>query len=407
MTTSEIFEGAVFDGADVPALSTLTTMRVGGAPERLVQPVTEAELIETARAVWASGEQWLLLGGGSNTVASDAGFEGTVIRVGTRGIERVDPPDGAGPDFHTGTAVHLRVQAGESWDALVEHAVRSGFAGIEALSGIPGSVGAAPVQNIGAYGQELSSSLVAIDFLDYDTGEVRRLTAADLGLGYRTSALKRGRAGVVLAVELRLAASRATDASASDGGPNAALSAPVAYAQLANALGVRLGDRVPLVEARRAVMALRASKGMVLDPADPDSVSAGSFFTNPIVSENYARSLPSDAPRWPVTPPEPSVVTPLEAAAGAPDSVGAHTLGVAHAVKLSAAWLIERAGIRRGFALPGSRAAISSKHTLAITNRGGATAAEIVQLASYVQLRVQSEFGILLHPEPVLVDLEL
>lgn len=412
MTTSDPFDGAVFDGADAPALSTLTTMHVGGAPERLVQPATQTELIETARAVWASGEQWLLLGGGSNTIASDGGFEGTIMRVATRGIERVDTPDAGGSaasaaDGGNEAAAHLRVQAGESWDGLVDHAVRSGLAGIEALSGIPGSVGAAPVQNIGAYGQELSSSLVAIDFLDYDTGEVRRLAAADLGLGYRTSALKRGLAGVVLAVELRLTAGRATDASASDGEPGSALSAPVAYAQLANALGVRLGDRVPLVEVRRAVLALRAAKGMVLDPADPDSVSAGSFFTNPIVSENYARSLPSDAPRWPVTPPEPSVVTPLEAAAGAPDSVGARTLGVEHGVKLSAAWLIERAGIRRGFGLPGSRAAISSKHTLAITNRGGASATEIVQLASYVQLRVQSEFGILLQPEPVLVDLEL
>ena len=388
--------------AGAPALSTLTTMRVGGAPERLVRPATEAQLVETTRAVWASGEPWLLLGGGSNTVASDEGFDGTVIRVATRGIERLDDragSDGAGEDR---SAVHLRVQAGESWDGLVEHAVRSGLAGIEALSGIPGSVGAAPVQNIGAYGQELSSALVAIDFLDYDSGELCRLSAAQLGLGYRTSALKRGLTGVVLAVELRLTADAA--AAEAHGTP---LGAPVAYGQLADALGVGLGDRVPLAEVRRAVLALRASKGMVLDDADPDSVSAGSFFTNPIVGENYARSLPSDAPRWPVTPPEPSMIVPLETAAAAPHTLGARTLGVQHPVKLSAAWLIEKSGIRRGFALPGSRAAISSKHTLAITNRGGATAAEIVQLAAYVQLRVQSEFGLLLQPEPVLVDLEL
>lgn len=399
MPSSDPFIDPSSSGGAAPALATLTTMRVGGAPERLVQPATEAELVETTRAVWARGEQWLLLGGGSNTVASDSGFEGTVIRVATRGIQQVDAvspgdADAVGGDLE---AVHLRVQAGESWDDLVEYAVARGLAGIEALSGIPGSVGAAPVQNIGAYGQELSSVLVGIDFLDYDSGEVRRLTAAQLGLGYRTSALKRGLAGVVLAVELRLAA----------GAPGTVLGAPVAYGQLANALGVQLGDRVPLADVRRAVLALRAAKGMVLDDADPDSVSAGSFFTNPIVSENYARSLPSDAPRWPMTPPEPSTVTPLEAAAAAPQAVGARSLGVQHPVKLSAAWLIERAGIRRGFALPGSRAAISSKHTLAITNRGGATAAEIVQLASYVQLRVQSEFGIPLQPEPVLVDLEI
>lgn len=392
--------------AGVPALSTLTTMRVGGAPERLVQPATRAELVETVRAVWASGDPWLLLGGGSNTVASDAGFEGTVIRVTTRGIEQVGDEDASG--------VRLRVQAGESWDGLVEYAVTSGLSGIEALSGIPGSVGAAPVQNIGAYGQELSSVLVAIDVLDYDSGEVRHLSAAELGLGYRTSALKRGLAGVVLAVELRLA--RTTDATSQHEPHGAAVSEPVAYGQLANALGVQLGDRVPLADLRRAVLALRASKGMVLSDADPDSVSAGSFFTNPIVSENFARSLPADAPRWPVTPPEPDTVTPLQSVAPAesPQSAAssaparaARTLGVEHPVKLSAAWLIERAGIRRGFGLPGSRAAISNKHTLAITNRGGATAAEIVQLASYVQLRVQSDFGILLRPEPVLVDLEL
>lgn len=390
MTTIDPSGGGRESGGATPALSTLTTMRVGGVPERLVQPTTEAELVDTARAVWASGEPWLLLGGGSNTVASDAGFEGTVIRVATRGIERVGDGDAA-------VDVRLRVQAGESWDALVEHAVDSGLAGIEALSGIPGSVGAAPVQNIGAYGQELSSALVAVDFLDYDSGEVRRLSAAQLGLGYRTSALKRGLAGVVLAVDLRL--TRTTDASGRQGA-HTPLSEPIGYAQLAGALGVQLGDRVPLVEVRRAVLALRTAKGMVLNDADPDSVSAGSFFTNPIVPENYARSLPADAPRWPITPPEPDTVAPLGCDA-------THALGGDYLVKLSAAWLIERAGIGRGFALPGSRAAISSKHTLAITNRGGATAAEIVQLATYVQIRVQSEFGIVLQPEPVLVDLEL
>ncbi|MDQ1608019.1 MAG: UDP-N-acetylmuramate dehydrogenase [Microbacteriaceae bacterium] len=388
-----------------PALSTLTTLRVGGVPERVVQPETTEELARVAREVWASGDNWLLLGGGSNTVASDDGFDGTVIRIATRGIERI-PAHGV---------VRLRVQAGESWDGLVAHTVREGWSGIEALSGIPGLVGAAPVQNIGAYGQELSSTLVAVDFLDFATGDVRRMSAAELELGYRTSVFKQGLAGIVLTVELDLAEN--------DDVTGAALSRPVAYAQLADELGVTIGTRVPAVELRRAVLRLRASKGMILDAADPDSVSAGSFFTNPIVSENFARSLPADAPRWPMTPAEPDVVTALAAAgaageqtgagvAGAPagSAVGGLAGGLAHgpyAVKLSAAWLIESAGIHRGFALPGSSAAISSKHTLALTNRGGATAAEIVQLAGYVQSRVQSEFGVILQPEPVLVGLTL
>ncbi|MDQ1583781.1 MAG: UDP-N-acetylmuramate dehydrogenase, partial [Microbacteriaceae bacterium] len=263
-----------------PALSSLTTLRVGGLPERVVHPKTTEELVEAAREVWASGDNWLLLGGGSNTVASDDGFDGTVIRIATRGIERI-PADGV---------VRLRVQAGEPWDELVAHTVHEGWSGIEALTGIPGLVGAAPVQNIGAYGQELSSTLVAVDFLDFATGEVRRMPAAELELGYRTSVFKQGLAGIVLTVELDLAEN--------DDVTGAALSRPVAYAQLADELGVTVGTRVPAVELRRAVLSLRASKGMILDAADPDSVSAGSFFTNPVVSENFARSLPADAPRW-------------------------------------------------------------------------------------------------------------
>lgn len=374
-----------------PPLSELTTMRVGGVPEALVAPADTDALVAAAREVWASGEDWLLLGGGSNTVAGDEGFEGTVIRVVTRGVERLEAPEGR---------VRLRVQAGEPWDDVVALTVRNGWSGIEALSGIPGSTGAAPVQNIGAYGQELESALLGVEFLDAGTGEVRRLSRADLDLGYRTSILKRGLLGVVLTVDLELAD------NAVPGGVGAPLSAPVAYAQLADSLGVPLGSRVPVAELRRAVLALRASKGMVLDPADPDSVSAGSFFTNPIVSESFARGLPAKAPRWPVTPPEPDVVIDLPAG-------GVHPLdipplaGGPYDVKLSAAWLIENAGIRRGFALPGSDAAISSKHTLAIVNRGHASAADVVQLASFIQARVQAEFGVLLRPEPILVGLDL
>jgi UDP-N-acetylmuramate dehydrogenase len=349
----------------------------------------------------------LLLGGGSNTIVSDDGFDGTAIRIATRGVERIASPHG-GRD-----AVRLRVQAGESWDGLVALAVRNRWAGIEALSGIPGRVGAAPVQNIGAYGQELSSVLIAVDFVDAITGELRHLTATDLELGYRTSVLKRGLEGVVTAVELELA--QRPDVGA-------ALSEPVAYSQLANALAIDVGTQVSLGEVRRTVLRLRASKGMVLDPDDPDSVSAGSFFTNPIVSARFARTLPDDAPRWPLAPEEPALVVPLDGAT-AEESVAVGMLAEAAGdrerrrvraespegpgVKLSAAWLIEHSGISRGFALPGSKAAISSKHTLAITNRGGASALEIVQLASFVQSRVQSEFGVLLQPEPVLVGLEL
>jgi UDP-N-acetylmuramate dehydrogenase len=358
-------------------LSDLTTLRVGGPARRLLAPATRDELIATALEVWSGFDEWLVLGGGSNVVVADDGLDGDVLRVVTRGIQRSEGG--------------LRVEAGESWDAVVEFAVANGLAGIEALSGIPGTAGAAPIQNIGAYGQELSDSLVSLDFLDFGTGEVERLNASDLGLGYRTSALKRGRLGIVLGVELALTAS-------SDG-----LSRPIAYDQLATALGVELGTRVPLTDVRSAVIGLRASKGMIWDPADPDSMSAGSFFTNPIVSENFARGLPSDAPRWPTEPERPAAVLPI----GAPIPTLATPASGEFLVKLSAAWLIERAGIPRGFALPGSGAAISRKHTLAIVNRGGATASEVTQLANYVQTRVLSEFGVMLQPEPVLVGVSL
>lgn len=352
-------------------LSQLTTMRVGGPATRVVEPATQSELIDETLRVWRS-DDWLLLGGGSNVVLSDAGFEGTVIRVGTRGIEE-----------RHGV---LRVQAGEPWDAVVLYAVQNGLTGIEALSGIPGSSGAAPIQNIGAYGQELASSLVAVDLLDYPTGELLRVSAAELELGYRTSALKRGRLGLVVAIELAL---------------NQSGESAVQYSQLAQALGVPVGERVPIDRIRASVLALRASKGMLLDDNDPDSVSCGSFFTNPIVGENFARGLPADAPRWFVEPQPEDRVVPLGSAL--PELVR-DSGGV---VKLSAAWLIEHAGIGKGFALPGSRAAVSSKHTLAIINRGGARAEEIAELARYIEARVLSEFGINLQPEPVAIGLEL
>ena len=382
-------------------LAQLTTLRVGGMPAAMVASPTEQELVDEALVVWSLDEEWMLLGGGSNTVVADEPFEGTVIRVITRGIERLEPAAGGDGAADTAGAatVQLRVQAGEPWDELVAYTVEQGWAGIEALSGIPGSSGAAPVQNIGAYGQELSDSLVAISFLDYETGEVVRLTAAELTLGYRTSALKQGLRGIVLAIELELT-DTAPEASAS----GIALGQPIRYAQLAGALDAALGDRVALATVRATVLALRAAKGMVLDDADADTWSAGSFFTNPIVSQNFARSLPAALPRWSLAVDLPDRVVPLEDYYGVGPMPGAEEdLGV----KLSAAWLIENAGITRGFRLPGSRAAVSSKHTLALTNTGGASAAEIAELARFVQGRVQSEFGVNLFAEPVLVGFAL
>ncbi|TFD71516.1 UDP-N-acetylmuramate dehydrogenase [Cryobacterium gelidum] len=389
-------------------LSMLTTFRVGGLSAARVAPATEQDLINETLVVWGLDENWLLLGGGSNTLVADAGFDGIVIQVVTRGIEVLGGETGGAASAETGsqadaasagTHVRLRVQAGEPWDDLVAYAVQRGWAGIEALSGIPGSCGAAPVQNIGAYGQELSDSLVAIDFLSYETGEVERLERVDLDLGYRTSALKQGLRGVVLAIELEL-----HDTAAEASVLGSTLGQPLKYAQLAGALGVQLGDRVPLQIVRATVLGLRAGKGMVLDPSDPDTFSAGSFFTNPIVTEAFARSLPTDAPRWPLQAEPADRVIPLEEYLGVGPMPGEEPVRL---VKLSAAWLIEHAGVSRGFRLSGSKAAVSSKHTLALTNTGGATAAEVAELARYVLGRVQAEFGVNLHPEPVLVGLTL
>ncbi len=408
--------------------SELTTLQVGGPARRLVTATTQRDLVDLAGEAWQEGEPWLALGGGSNLLVGDEGFDGTVIRVATKGIEVLgrDVADGAGADAARrrrrrddgdgAASVRLRVQAGETWDDLVAWTVERGYSGFEALSGIPGSVGAAPVQNIGAYGQELESTLVAIEFLDEGADAPRRMSADELELGYRTSVLKRGLRGIVVSVEFELHDTELERAVLGE-----ALGQPIAYAQLADALHVNLGDRVPIARVRESVLGLRASKGMVLDPADPDSVSAGSFFTNPIVTERVARTLPGDAPRWYLAEEAPDEVVPLganvddspldqflahqaslEVVGTATDAPPAEPL-----VKLSAAWLIERSGIRRGFALAGSRAAVSSKHTLALTNRGGASAEEIAQLARFVQSRVQAEFGIVLHPEPVLVGIEL
>ncbi|MEO6944237.1 MAG: UDP-N-acetylmuramate dehydrogenase [Lacisediminihabitans sp.] len=374
------------------SFSSLTSIRVGGPAPHLIRASEPARLIDATRQAWADASGWLIFGGGSNLVVGDDGFEGTAVLVATRGIEKLSTSDAAADGTRT---VRLRVQSGEPWDGVVAYAVSHGFAGIEALSGIPGSSGAAPIQNIGAYGQEVASCLVSVEFLDHDSGELEQLPAANLEFGYRTSTFKHGKLGLVVSIELELTSTVQS------------FSAPVAYPQLASALGVALGDRVPIDALRDAVLGLRAAKGMVLSPDDPDSVSAGSFFTNPIVSENFARSLPADAPRWPLENEQPPLVVPLDAANGFGLASENTPVASAPRVKLSAAWLIERAGIRRGFALPGSRAAISSKHTLAIVNTGGATAAEVSELARYVRQRVGNDFGIELQPEPMLVGVEL
>lgn len=372
-------------------LAELTTLGVGGAPERMLVATEPDELVDQLTALWQQDEPWMVLGGGSNTVATDDEIEGAVVLIRTRGIERIATENG----------VILRVQAGETWDDLVGYAVDNGLAGIEALSGIPGSVGAAPIQNIGAYGQELSSVLLGVELLDVETGERSHVSASALGLSYRSSVLKRhggqdaDREAVVLSVDLLL-----TETSDGTG-------LPVAYSQLASALNVELGDRVALTQVRDAVLALRRSKGMVFDAADRDTYSAGSFFTNPIVTEQAARTLPADAPRWPQGDiADMATVIPLDGSSDvvAPPPIQATTQ---REVKLSAAWLIEHSSIPRGFHLPGSRAAISAKHTLALTNQGNARAEDVAALARFVQARVQSEFGISLQPEPVLIDIEL
>jgi len=371
-------------------LSELTTMRVGGPVRTLLRPANRAELVEAVRTASAGNrdtDPWLVLGGGSNVLAPDEGLDATVILTGgVTGIESIAADDGR---------IHLRIAAGERWDRVVAFCVDRGLAGVEALSGIPGSAGAAPVQNIGAYGQELASVLHAIEFHDTAADELQRIPAHELGLGYRTSALKRGRDGVVIAVELALTPARV---------------GVVGYEQLATALGVAVGSSAPLERIREAVVELRRGKGMLEagvvgsggaaasgDSDDAPLPSCGSFFVNPIVDENWARSLPADAPRWPVGREEADLVASLE------EGPRLRAYAERRDVKLSAAWLIERSGIGRGFSLPGSRAAISPRHTLAIVNTGGASAREVVQLAEFVQLRVAQEFGVTLRPEPVIL----
>jgi len=345
-----------------------TTMRVGGPARRLVVAETIDEVVDTVREVDEAEEPLLVLGGGSNVVIADSGFAGTVLKVATTGIE-VESDDSCG-------GVMVRVAAGEGWDDLVARAVTEGWSGIEALSGIPGSTGATPVQNVGAYGQEVAQTIARVRVLDRQTQQVRTFSNAECAFTYRHSVFKASARHVVLDVTFQL---RATDRSQ-----------PIAYADLARGLGVEVGQRVPLVDAREGVLDQRRSRGMVLDADDPDTWSCGSFFTNPIMSatrfdrlvERVRAELGDDGP----TPPR------------FPDAAGD--------VKTSAAWLIDKAGFGKGFGMPGP-AALSTKHTLAVTNRGAATAADVAALARRVRDGVHDGFGVTLVNEPVFVGHEL
>jgi UDP-N-acetylmuramate dehydrogenase len=417
-------------------LARYTTLGIGGPAARFVEAESDDEVVAAVRDADAVGEPVLVLGGGSNLVVADEGFPGVVVHVATKGVrvtprpgaDRADgdtpggawggrpPEDNAGgvwagrpPEDNAGgvwagrppedNTAELVVAAGEDWDALVERCVAEGLSGIECLSGIPGLAGATPIQNVGAYGQEVAETVVAVRAYDRVRDTVVELSNAECGFGYRTSAFKRGgeaardpgRGGraaldpasatgrfVVLGVTFRLA--------------RAPLSAPVRYRELARTLGVGEGDRVPLAEARAAVLTLRRDKGMVLDPDDPDTRSAGSFFTNPVISQHQydevrrrvaARSGQPEAevsvPRFP-----------------APDGL----------VKVPAGWLIEHAGFAKGYPGHGS-ARISTKHTLALTNPGGATAASLIGLAREIRDGVRQAFGVDLVSEPVLIGAAL
>ena len=339
-------------------LGAYTTLRLGGPASTLTVVTKPDEAVAKVRNAFAAGESVLILAGGSNLVIGDAGFAGHVVLLRTRGVREIERDE---------RAVTLRVAAGEPWDDFVARTVGEGLSGVECLSGIPGSAGATPIQNVGAYGQEVARTIVAVHAWDRVAGEVVTLSPAECGFGYRASVFKHNDRWLVLEVDFRLEATGE--------------SAPIRYAELARQLGVEVGDRVPLEQARETVLKLRAGKGMVLDPDDRDTWSVGSFFTNPVVDE-----LPRpDMPHWPTEDGR---------------------------VKIPAAWLIEQAGFHKGFSVGGDAGgdrsvAISSKHTLALTNRGDGTTAALLTLARVIRDGVRDKFGIELHPEPVLVGCEL
>jgi UDP-N-acetylmuramate dehydrogenase len=342
-------------------LSELTTLGVGGPADAFVQASDLASLAGALRAAEASGRPVLVLGGGSNVVIADEGFPGTVVRIGMKGLS-FEPED----DCPEHDWIVARVAAGEDWCAFVQRCVGEGLSGTECLSGIPGLVGATPVQNVGAYGQEVSDTVVSVTVWDRATASVVRMTPAQCCFSYRNSVFKGSSRYVVTEVCFRLERSR--------------LSRPLRYAELAACLGRELGQCAPLEETARAVIGLRRKKGMVLDPGDPDCRSVGSFFTNPVLDGAQMSEILKVAPEVPRYP-----------AAGG--------------TKVPAAWLVERAGFARGYRR--GAAAISSKHALALTVGEGGTAADVLALAREIRDRVREQLGVLLEPEPVLVGAHL
>lgn len=399
-------------GQDAPTLAALTSIGLGGPALSVASAASATEVAELVGGADRNGGA-LVLGGGSNLVVADAGIDVPVVRITVPGVE---------VDDATGVAT---IGAGETWDMVVAELVARGWTGIEALSGIPGAAGATPVQNVGAYGIEIRNLLVDVGVYRRDTGELARLPAAELRLGYRSSALKGTDRAVVTDVRLRLSRT----------------AGPVRYPELARLLGVTVGGTAPAAAVRQAVLELRRSKGMVLDPADRDTASAGSFFTNPIVPaasltqlrEAVAVRLGPDVtmPEYPARAgdsenllldsagPATTCDDALECAnqqevfrippAPSPAS-GAPSSAAAGHVKLSAAWLIERAGFPKGYPLakhPDAGIALSTKHTLALTNRGHGTTAELLALAREIRDGVREAFGVTLQPEPVLVGCSL
>lgn len=334
-------------------LANWTTLRLGGPATAFAEATTRRALYDAVASLDVIGSPVLVLGGGSNLVVADDGFDGTVVRVATTGIA-VEDDAGAG--------VEVTVEAGEDWEAFVARAVAEEWVGVEALAGIPGTVGAVPIQNVGAYGQEVSHIVAQVHV--YDRVERQRCTfsTADCGFGYRTSRFKQTPDRYVVgAVTFQFR--------------RGSLGAPIQYAELARRLGVEVGERVPAADVRAAVLALRRAKGMVLDDVDHDTWSAGSFFMNPFVPPT---ALPSDAPAF-----------------EQPDG----------RVKTSAAWLVERAGFTRGYGIRDAR--VSTKHTLALTNRGAASTADLLALATEIRAGVLARFDIELQPEPVLIGCSL
>ena len=336
--------------SDVP-LAPLTTLGIGGPAKRFARVTSASEVADALAEADAAGERVLILGGGSNLVVRDQGWPGLVLQIAIDDV-RVDND---GDDF---AIVHAA--AGVVWDELVEELVAQGLAGVECLSGIPGLVGATPMQNVGAYGQEVADTIVRVHAFDREALEPVAFAPAACEFAYRTSAFKGKERYAITEVEFRL--------------PRRIDSLPIKYAELAKALAVPEGATASLASVRNTVIALRRKKGMVVDPADPDSRSAGSFFTNPIVSLEIAATLPADAPKWPQ-----------------PDG----------RVKLSAGWLIERAGFAKG--MQRGTVGISSKHALALVNLGGATTHALLALAHEIVDGVRAKLGVELVPEPVIV----